>query len=297
MDDVNHSSGKGYMNEFAGNSTIKSGYADGGIKGAVHDSIIGWNVYEILSSLFYLESINYDKLNDNELIHDLSKNKLIETSTNDYTSYYMIDDNDKTYYHASNNSELIIDLNEYCYIKNIDLLVNNKENVKISVSSDKKNYVAYEESINSIRYVKLSIKKDTKIFEVKINGRPMLYKTLSYNSTIINEEESMNKCIDPSNYDTMWTIKNDSETLILDLNNEHDIYQIALKFKDLQNYNYLVEYSSDNENYKTYSEEKSNIIKFVYVDEKYVKARYIRLTIKNNNKSNIYLADFKVMGN
>ena len=125
----------------------------------------------------------------------------------------------------------------------------------------------------------------------------MLYKTLSYNSTIINEEESMNKCIDPSNYDTMWTIKNDSETLILDLKNEHDIYQIALKFKDLQNYNYLVEYSSDNENYKTYSEEKSNIIKFVYVDEKYVKARYIRLTIKNNNKSNIYLADFKVMGN
>lgn len=297
MDDVNHSSGKGYMNEFAGNSTIISGFADGGIKGAVHDSIIGWNVYEILSSLFYLESINYDKLNDNELIHDLSKNKLIETSTNDYTSYYMIDDNDKTYYQASNDSELVIDLNEYCYIKNIDLLVEDKENVKISVSSDKENYLAYEESINSIRYVKLSIKKHTKIFEININGRPMLYKTLSYNSTIINEEKSMNKCIDPSNYDTMWTIKNDSETLILDLNNEHDIYQIALKFKDLQNYNYLVEYSSDNENYKTYSEEKSNIIKFVYVDEKYVKARYIRLTIKNNNKSNIYLADFKVMGN
>ena len=46
MDDPLHSSGEGFINEFAGNTTVRDNYTDGGIRGAVHDACIGWNIYE-----------------------------------------------------------------------------------------------------------------------------------------------------------------------------------------------------------------------------------------------------------
>ena len=302
MDDTTHSAGDGYINEFVGNSTISESAAEHGVRGAVHDSILGWNIYEILYALEYLRESNYEGFNDNyQLTHDLAKNKVI-TLNNDniaHSVYNTINGLSDTYYVNEEDSEFVLDLYEQCHVENI--VINSDSDVRVMISSDNVSFdeVSNLQSINTkTRYVKFIVGKNNKISNIAINGYPVKYDNLAVSATIIDESGSMANAIDKSNYSTRWNAGENTvaHTMVLDLQEEAEIYETAIKFNKTSKYSYKIETSLDGINYSQYTFDDGTVSKYVFVNESFAKARYVKLTILGSAESSIIVEDFKVLG-
>ena len=302
MDDTTHSAGDGYINEFVGNSTISENAPEHGVRGAVHDSILGWNIYEILYALEYLKNCNYEGFNENyELTHDLAKNKVI-TIQNDniaHSVYNAINGIPNTYYVNDEDSEFVLDLNEHCYVENIN--ISSDADVKVSLSNDNVSFAGVNNlsSINSkTRFIKFEASKNNKINSIVINGYPVKYDNLAVTANIIDGGGSMANAIDKSNYSTSWNAGESStqHVLILDLNEEAEIYQTAIKFNKTSSYSYRIETSLDGTNYSPYAFDDGTMDKYVFVNQAFAKARYVKLTLLGATEPTILVKDFKVMG-
>ena len=302
MDDTTHSAGDGYINEFVGNSTISENAPEHGVRGAVHDSILGWNIYEILYALQYLKDANYEGFNDDyKLTHDLAKNKVISINNDNiaHSVYNTINGLSDTYYVSEEDSEFVLDLNEQCYVESIKVTADS--DVKVMVSSDDVSFdeISNLQSINSkIRYVKFAITKGNKVSNIEINGYPVKYDNLAVSATIVDESGSMAYAIDKSNYATSWSAGDNTSahTIVLDLNEEAEIYETAIKFNKTSKYSYKIETSLDGVNYTQYSFDDGTVDKYVFVSERFIKARYVKLTILSSAESSILVKDFKVLG-
>ncbi len=300
MDDPLHSSGEGFINEFAGNTTTRDTYADGGIRGAVHDACIGWNVYELLYGFDYLSSINYEGLNeDASLVHNLAKYKVLSSTSDEliHNEYLMTDGIDSTYYVSKNDSEVIIDLNEQCHVDSVDF--SGAENITVSLSNDNASFTPINNlsSINRIaKYVKLSIPKDTQVKELAINGYPVKYINLAANATV---DETQKAAVDKSNYSTIWNGgSTESEaTLLLDFGSEHEIYETAIMFKGVGKVQYKIEVSSNGTDYSTLFSDSGTVEKSIFVNQGYGKGRFVKLTLQSSSFENYLVKDFKVLGN
>ncbi|MGI6713830.1 MAG: discoidin domain-containing protein [Bacilli bacterium] len=302
MDDPLHSSGNGFINEFCGNATTIEGYRDGGMRGAVHDSIIPWNVYELLVGFEYLKENNYPGFaEDYSLSHNLARNKVV-TIANDNLAHSVaeaFDNLEDSFYFANEASEFILDLNEQCHIDSIEIEA--EKNLNVYQSS---NNIDFEEITNltnlelKTRYIKFVTEANNKINNIQVNGYPVHYQDLAVDSLVLNNAGSMRNAIDKSNYQTIWNAGSSQEThiLTLDLLSECEIYQTALMFSEISSTAFKIETSLNGENYVEYALEAGDQDKYIFVNRGYQKARYVRLTILSSSLENILVRDFKVLG-
>ena len=91
--------------------------------------------------------------------------------------------------------------------------------------------------------------------------------------------------------------------LVLDLGGQAAIFQTAIKFADDANNvltsgacGYTIEISDDQQTWTPYAENAGDTAGFVFVDEGYAEARYVRLTLRSSAWQNFTVSDFKVMG-
>ncbi len=317
MDDPVHSSGKGFMNEFVGNSTTNTGFAEGGLRGAAHDSIIGWNIYQITSVFdWFKDTCGYilPEEMDASLVHDLAQNKYVVGTSRDlvHTAEKMVDGMPETYWLPSEEKTAVIDLNEYCNIKSVKVESTNAgAAVKISYSLDGKTFdeakqVEFVDKIGRLsantvaRYVKIVSDTEIGISNISVDGTPVRYETIGYGAEIVSFSGEGNPalCLDESDYRTVWNAGASSETreLVLDLGSQCRIFQTALKLTSITDCAYRIEVSSDGETYYKYAEQIEGTPKFVFVSQAYAEARYVKLTLLSSQAANFEVCDFKVMG-
>ena len=302
MDDPLHSSGEGFINEFAGNSTIKENFPEAGIRGAVHDSVIGWNIYEILYAFEGLKSAGYEGFdNDATLTHNIAKHRVIEIEEDNiaHTVNNVVNGLDETYYVSNKDTEFVIDLNEHSLVENISVTADT--NINISLSQDGVNYTPVIDLTNvnqKAHFVKCEVTKDNKVYDVTVNGYPVKYENLAVNATIVNNAGSMSSAIDKSNYMTSWNAGSNTQAhiLILDLHEVKDIYQTAIMFSKTTKYSYTIEVSVDGNTYVPYATEDGSVDKYVFVNQVYTTARFVKLTVSGSTENTILVKDFKVMG-
>ncbi|MGN1099596.1 MAG: discoidin domain-containing protein, partial [Christensenellales bacterium] len=313
MDDPLHSSGTGFINEFVGNTASKAGYADAGIRGAAHDSNIAWCGYQLTYVYDYL----FDKGNElaervfaTDRTYNLAAYKqfVAENASGDgHGAKSALDGKKETYWQASAQSKLIVDLNEICEIKRIvaDITESATGNVlNVRISPDGRQYSdcltgkAIAEGANSFetpvygRYIEIYFSEDTKVAEISVFGLPAFYYNFSGEATVIAGDTEAVKALDPGNYGTVWNITED-ESAVIDLGREADIFRCALKFEGKGSHSYKLEVSTDNETWETYSQ-CEDIAKYVYVDEGCVTARYIRISVSVDDA--VALCDLKISG-
>lgn len=266
MDDVLHSSGEGFMNEYIG-------IASGGDKavlrrGSMHDSNIAWTPYAILQNYERIYKLTEDsKTKDGKIVvgddmhrdFDLAKNKYV-TQTED---------------------GFIYDLNEYCDIS----AVNKAENVTFSLDGENW-FIKGEEKVRA-RFVK------AETAAAEIIGLPATYDLLSAKATVTaTSGQNYAYAVDAHNYNTAYTALSDSE-LLLDFGAEKDVYQIAVKFTATGGISFKVETSRDGETFTPYA--AFNGERFVYTAEKFAGGvRYVKLTMLSGTQ--ILIEDFKVLG-
>ncbi|MBE7087241.1 MAG: discoidin domain-containing protein [Clostridiales bacterium] len=327
MDDPLNSSGKGFINEFVGNTASNADFPDGGIRGAAHTSNIAWCGYQLL----YV----YDKLAENtdsslkgkifevDRTYDLAKYKLLSYDSSKFANFNYspekaVDGNDLTYWNSS-SSEMVIDLNEVCGVNKITITSLSETNSKIKVwlSYDNVNFTEYaeysfngtklidEDCLFKTRYVKIQTFANDSIVGVSLMGLPEYYNTYSYTAT--PSIASASGCLDALNYNTAWSFSTD-QTLELDFGEKKIITQTALTFETKwemtpgdglrwyqvpSNHSYEIYYEDANGVYQLYSQ-VTDEAKIVYVDQVTVETQKIKLVVKTNTA--VKLQDFKVMG-
>lgn len=316
MDDLVHSAGKGFMNEFVGNATTVNGYADAGIRGAAHDSNLGWNVWQIVSIVDWFAENRGGMLPEEmkeSLTHDLAQNRYItgDSVNAAYSAQKAVDGSPHTHWLPAGDKCAVIDLNEYCLIENISVTaVSAGASVKVAFSENGVEFgeaktVVFTEKTGSVsveelaRYVKVISDTKIGIAEIRAEGKPVLYETLSYGAEIVSSEGGGNvkNCLDESNYQTIWNTSAEVPSeVVLDLGANCKIFQTAIKPEDVADYAYKIEISSDGVHYMPYAEWKGGTEKSVFVDQGYAEARFVKLTLISSQSDRFSIADFKVMG-
>ncbi len=323
MDDPVHSAGKGFMNEFVGNSTFRTGYAEAGIRGAAHDSNIAWNVWQIVSSLKWFEENCGGYLPggaEEDLEHDLAQNRYATGESADpaHTAAKAVDGDLSTCWIPAQDNTMTIDLNEFCEVSAVSVTAAGEgASVKVSFSNDGVNFseeqaVSFSGVQGSLqtgrlaRYVRLRTENAVGLADVQVTGVPAFYGTISYDGTVVSADGSgAENCLDESNYTTAWNAGEASQerVLVLDLGGQAAIFQTAIKFADDANNvltsgacGYTIEISDDQQTWTPYAENAGDTAGFVFVDEGYAEARYVRLTLRSSAWQNFTVSDFKVMG-
>lgn len=315
MDDPVHSAGKGFMNEFVGNATTNTGFVEAGIRGAAHDSNLGWNVWQILSTFDWFRTNCGGYLPEEmnaELTHDLAKNKYVsgEGSSPAHSPAKAVDGSEESDWIPSGDKTAVIDLNEICDAEKI-VLTACGEGAAASVSFSVDGSVYGEETPLSFqgregsvlvqaraRFVKVRMQNDTGVSRISVFGSPVFYRNLAVGAAVLSSSgQRAENCLDESNYATVWNAGSGNGELILDLGAEYAIYQTALKLNAVTECAYRIEISSDGETYLPYAENAGEEAKFVFVDQKYATARYLKLILSGSGNGNLAVCDFKVMGN
>ncbi len=317
MDDLVHSAGKGFMNEFVGNSTFNSGYAEAGIRGAAHDSNIAWNVWQIVSVFEWFKEnkggILPEEMNA-ELTHNLAFTKYAEGDAVSpmFSAAKAVDGDENTCWKPAGDKSVIIDLNEFCRLSEVKISASSAgASATVSYSADGVNFTGEtpatftdktgKAEINAVaRYIKIVCDTEIGIFEIAVEGVPVFYETLSYEAEVIgySGDSSPAGCLDESNYKTSWNAgaTDAARELILDFGSKRMIFQTALKLNGVMDCAYRIEVSDDNVNYRLYAEETGGVDKLVFVSAGYAEARFVKLTLLSSSADNFLVGDFKVMG-
>ncbi|MBQ9482090.1 MAG: discoidin domain-containing protein, partial [Clostridia bacterium] len=313
MDDPLHSSGMGFINEFAGCSAMSLSYKDSGVRGAVHDSVIAWNIWQLVSGIqWFRENVGeYTPFGEEDLVHDLAKGRYIyaESSSARNSALNAVDGDPLTYWSPSGSRCATIDLNEHCEIKGVRIKASGNASAKLSFSSDGKTFgeakvVTFSNGEGtcsvetSARYVKAEMTGGDKVFSIEVKGVPVKYYNFCPQSEIVEGNAAADQCLDFSDYSTVWAAGS-SETeksVTIDLGAEREIYMTALKFRETCSAAYKIEVSSDGTVWSEYADDSGETVKYVFVNEKYTRARYVKLTLISSSEKNFNLSDFKVMG-
>ncbi len=315
MDDPLHSAGLGFMNEFVGNKSSHANHADSGIRGAAHDSNLGWNIWMIMQPFDWFLSNCGDILPeeiDASLTHDLAKTRNVTGSAKDtaHSAYKAVDGQTDNYWIPAGDNTAVVDLYEFCEINAVSVVCEQGSDAYVSFSNDGVTFgtetklTAGAEKLTAqftelARYVKVRMSNAVKVSKIEVMGEPAFYNTLSYNANVVSasvNKDSVFRCIDAYNYKTGWSGGNSTETVnfVLDLREEKSIFQTAIKMGATTNLSYVIELSLDGEKWSKYAE--VNDTRYVFVDSGFAKARYVKLTLKAYGEAEYKLLDFKVMG-
>ena len=319
MDDPVHSSGLGFINEFVANGCNITRLSELGMRGAAHESIIGWNIWQIVSSFQYFkdkygailpEGMEFD------LTHDLAKNRYATGSGLNaaYAPQKAFDGNDDTAWIPSGDMTAVVDLNEHCDVTSLSISAT-KEGAKgyVAFSKDGENWskeaeivfsgtqgsALTEEIGKTARYMKVRMQSDIPIATIEAFGSPVFYETLSYNATVSSTDNgNVSNCIDAFDYATAWKteVVEQGVTAIFDLGEVKEIFQTAIKPASISELAYKIEISEDGENYFVYSEQAAGVEKFIFIASKYAQARYVKITLLGSNLETYEISDLKIQG-
>lgn len=265
MDDVIHSSGEGFINEYIG---IGSGGDKAALRrGSMHDSNIGWTPYAILQ--------NYER------VYRLTEN--LETKDG---KIVVGDDMNRDFdlakhkYVFETDAGYVYDLNEYCDVSSVT-------GTKVQFSKDGVNWFDGGEGRVRARFVRTA-EKNAQIF-----GLPATYDLLSANAKV----SSLNGgtpylAVDAHNYATSYAAATGDE-ILLEFTEAKDVYQIAVRFSQTGKCGFVVETSRDGilfDEYAMFEGEASVYSLGRFADGvKFVKLRFL-------SGFPMQLQDFKVLG-
>lgn len=309
MDDPKMSSDRdgnyGFMNEFCGVSVASDSKPDAGGRGSVHDAVIGWNVYEIISTLDFLKDEHYKAMFDDDLNHNLAINKKISIDEDNVICpiYNVIDEYKKTYYSSNKATYFVMDLNEQCVINKIN--IEGSYNVQYLISSDGETFTSFSSGIKG-RYIKFTLPAYEKISNIEVIGHAVRYVDLGLEATSFGLENAL----DQSNYTTIWnpSINSSGKSINeITLRNLSEVYVIAIKPTFDWEYpsddnacprvtplKYRVEVAGEDKHYYLYGEDDGSVAKFVYVTSKFAKVKYVRITIDSSTL--VGIGDIKILG-
>lgn len=270
MDDMLHSSGLGFINEYVGLAV--SGDKAVSRRGSVHDSTIAWCAFSILQN--YERTYNYLQKEGEADSHYVA--------VDDFTRSFNVA---KNKYKTNVTDGTVFDLLEVCTIEKI---VNFDGD--ISHSLDGKAWTKKDGETVNARYVKLHTQ--TVAENVEIIGLPVLYQELSRNQTVSCSNGNTGYEAVDGNYGTGWTVSNNS-TLTIDLGGLHDIFTVATTFAFEGNHNFKVELSADGEVWTEYAVYTGK--RRVYVsEESALGVRYVRVVYTSGVSPR--LTEIKVLG-
>ncbi len=267
MDDMIHSSGEGFLNEYIG-------LASGGDKavlrrGSMHDSNIGWVPYAILQNYERIYALTEnDETKDGKIVAGDDMHRDFNLAKNKYVT--------------KSDGMFVYDLNEYCDVSEVKGVAGS-----VLFSKDGENWFEQGEGTVRARFVKTA--ENT----AEIIGLPVTYDLLSSYATVsATGGQNPELAVDAHNYATSYTAASGSE-LILDFGEAKDVYEIAVKFAAAGSYSFTVETSADGETYLPYASFDGERI--VYTLNRFAgNVRYVKLTYLSG--SSMLIQDFKVLG-
>lgn len=123
--------------------------------------------------------------------------------------------------------------------------------------------------------------------------------TLSYSASVVEDANTnFTACLDRHNYSTSWEGGKSSSSIeaVIDLGEEKEIFQTAIKPLSICKLAYKIEISSNGEDWREYAVDSGATAKFVFVNSAYAKARYVKLTLLSSSEGAFVISDFKVQG-
>ena len=278
MDDVVHSTGLGFINEYIGLAVGD----DPAVyrRGSMHDSNIAWVPFAILQ--------NYERTYQ-ILKEPDSKDSRIVAGDDIRRGYNLA----KNKYVTETAEGYIFDLNEYCNVETVKGL----SGQSVRFSKDGETFFAGEgaegTAAKRVRYVQ--ILTETELPEnLEIIGLPLTYEVLSYGAGVTENGGGNNPAgaVDAHNYVTSYTPKAGC-SITLDFGSAKEIYQAVVRFKTLHDFKFVVEVSSNGEQWTTFASFVG--AKTLYAQNGYASGvRYVRLTFIEGAMAEIQ--DFKVLG-
>ena len=317
MDDPVQSSGKGFMNEFVGNGMGATGIADLGMRGAAHDSVIAWNIWQIVQPLKWFKDNCGSTLPEEisaSLVHDLAKTKYVSGEGVDpaHSAQKAVDGNPHTAWVPGENKTAVIDLNEFCSVNELKITAGDGARGFVSFSKDGNIYSAEQavafsgasgsamiSDAGAVRYVKIRMDSTVPVSKIEVLGVPVFYKTLSEGAQVVScSEGAFADCIDASNYRTVWNggIADSTPQAVIDLGEVKDIFQAAIKPAGICKLAYKIEISDNNTDWTVYAEQAQGEDKFIFVSNGYARARYVRITLIGTSAETYRISDIKIQG-
>lgn len=334
MDDLVHSAGMGFTNEFVGPTANSMSAADSGMRGAAHDSALPWYTYSMMYIYDYFIGEGGTAVPEDMAMHSYDLAKRAYTQASSYKSglfgpWNAVDaKSERGWAPAAEDPErtLTVDLNEFCSLEKVE--GDSGAPVAVSASVDGVNFTALGTLNGSLdvsggyRYVRFTVEEGQSLKNVAVYGTPVRYVNHSLGARVLSASgNSSSLAIDGvhggGNYVTAWDggASTGRAVMTLDLGSVKEIYQTALKFATVNtlqfnvyaanymsniydpaigHYSYLIEMSEDGKEWTEYA--RTDDTRLIFVDEGYTRARYVRLTLLGSGYERYLVSDFKVMG-
>jgi hypothetical protein len=305
------------MNEFVANACSSTTNPDLGVRGAGHDSVIAWNIWQIIYPMRWFKE-NCGGVLPREmnalLTHDLAKARYAfgDGKTPASSAQKAVDGNANTAWIPSGEKTAIIDLNEYCAVETINVYANGNVTGYVSYSADGVSYsletaLTFNGNVGSVnisadstvKFVKVRMEGETPVERIEVLGAPIFYDTLSYSASVVEDANTnFTACLDRHNYSTSWEGGKSSSSIeaVIDLGEEKEIFQTAIKPLSICKLAYKIEISSNGEDWREYAVDSGATAKFVFVNSAYAKARYVKLALLSSSEGAFVISDFKVQG-
>lgn len=314
MDDIRHSSGFGFQNEYFGIAASTDVVSAG--RGTMHMSNLGWNMFVVLNSLDYWADYDENFLVGTRENYDTAvlKYAVASSSLNSvYRPYNAVDKRGETAWKpAADDAEriLTVDLGEFVQIEKIELS-GNVSGAKVFVSADGAEYMEVEpEDANSIcRYIRIQVAEGGSVSDLKAIGNPVVAKNYALDAQVTVMGAPVETMSD-WNYDTVWRSSKQTDTINVDLGKIYGITEVSMLFNVNVNfsgqdyvssvnnipYSYKIEYSATGDEWFTYIDRSSTpFVSAVYKESVYVRARYFRITATAGT-GNLTMNELKISG-
>lgn len=312
MDDIRHSTGYGFQNEYFGIAASSDSESSG--RGTMHMSNLAWNMFVILYGLDFIA--DYDENFFTDLpTYDTAVLKYAESTSNEnslYRAYNAVDKRNKTAWKpASDDSErkLTILLGEFIQVEKIEVKATGE--YKTSISMDGEIYTEVDANAvdDMCRYVCVEVAEGVSVNNVSVLGNPVVSKNYAIDSEVTVQGVPIKEMTD-WDYSTVWRSTKQTDTITVDLGKICAVTEISMLFNININfsgqeyissvddiyYQYLIECSPDGENWNDYVDRSNNTeAKALYSEDEFVRARYFRITAKASSGT-LTLNELKVYG-
>jgi hypothetical protein len=326
MDDIRHSAGIGFQNEYFGISASSDPVSAG--RGTMHMSNLGWNMYFLLNSLNRWAAYDGAFLSEEATAFDNAAMKYTRATSADgmrYRSYNAVDNDAATAWRpAAGDTEraLTADLEEFVSLTSVNVTVAGVTAAEVFTSTDGAAWTKVPVPFGAVmqlpaatvaRYVKLVLTDagaTAAVYDLKAVGTPVVGKNYA-----LGREATLNGVATAAmtdwNYATSRTAPSSTGTVVLDLGAARDITEVSIFFKNAANfrnqdyigipvasigYSYKIEYAIVSDIWSTFADRTAeSVIKAVYKEQRAVRARYIRITAAAT-QGNVTFTEIKVLG-
>lgn len=313
MDDIRHSSGIGFQNEYFGIAASTDTVSAG--RGTMHMSNLGWNMFVVLNSLDYWADYDENFLSETKDSYDTAVLKYATASSSQssiYRPYNAVDKRaDTAWKPAADDAErtLTVDLGEFIQVKSVEVLAEGE--TKVFASDDGVDFteISPAEVDGIYRYVRVQVSEGGLVKDLKVIGNPVVAKNYALGAQVTVMGAPVETMSD-WNYDTVWRSSKQTDTINVDLGKIYGITEVSMLFNVNVNfsgqdyvssvnnipYSYKIEYSATGDEWFTYIDRSSTpFVSAVYKENVYVRARYFRITATAGT-GNLTMNELKISG-